>query len=55
LPHLEIVRHDPAGSQPKRWTFHGAWIRVPAYGDLEGGNAENGTEMPTICRRCRTA
>ena len=46
---VDIVRYDRAGQGTRRWTLHGAWIRVLEYGDLEGGNTENGIEKPSVC------
>ena len=38
-----------AGQETRRWTLHGAWIKVLEYDDLEGGNTENSIEKLTIC------
>ena len=46
---IDIVRYDRAGQETRRWTLHGAWIKVLEYDDLEGGNTENSIEKLTIC------
>jgi len=46
---IDIVRYDRAGKETRRWTLHGAWIKVLGYDDLEGGNTENSIEKVTIC------
>jgi len=42
---------DRAGKETRRWTLHGAWIKVLEYDDLEGGNTEN--SMEKIAIRCQ--
>jgi hypothetical protein len=46
---IDIVRYDRAGQETRRWTLHGAWIRVLENDDLEGANTENSIEKLTIC------
>ena len=46
---IEIVRYDRAGQETRRWTLHGAWVKVLEFDDLEGGNTENSIEKLTIC------
>ena len=45
----DIVRYHRAGQEAPRWTLHSAWIKMPEYRDLEGGNTENSIEKLTIC------
>jgi len=45
---IDIVRYDRAGQETRRWTLHGAWVKVLEYDDLEGGNTENSIEKLTI-------
>jgi len=33
---MHIVRYDRGGQETRRWTLHGAWIKVLEYDDLEG-------------------
>jgi len=35
---FDVVRYDRAGKETRRWTLHGAWIKVLGYDDLEGSN-----------------
>ena len=49
LRDVDIVRFDRAGNETKRWTLHGAWIKVLEFDDLEGGNTDNSIEKITIC------
>jgi hypothetical protein len=44
----DIVRHDRARNETRRWTLHGAWVRVLEYHDLEGGSTDNSIEKLTI-------
>jgi len=46
---IDIVRYDRAGQETRRWTLHGAWVKVLEYDDLEGGNTDNSIEKLTIC------
>ncbi len=46
---VDIVRYDRAGNETRRWTLHGAWVKVLEYDDLEGGNTDNSIEKLTIC------
>ena len=46
---VDIVRYDRSGKETRRWTLHGAWIKVLEYDDLEGGNTENTIEKLTVC------
>jgi hypothetical protein len=45
---IDLVRYDRAGQETRRWTLHGAWIKVLEYDDLEGGNTENSIEKLTL-------
>lgn len=36
-----IVRNDRSGGETRRWTLHGAWVKISEYDDLEGGNTDN--------------
>jgi len=46
---IDVVRYDRTGKETRRWTLHGAWVRVLEYDDLEGSNTENSIEKLTIC------
>ena len=46
---IDIVRYDRSGEETRRWTLHGAWVKVLEYDDLEGGNTDNPIEKLTIC------
>ena len=46
---IDIVRYDRAGNETRRWTLHGAWVKVLEYDDMEGGNTDNSIEKLTIC------
>ncbi len=46
---IDIVRYDCAGQETRRWTLHGAWIKVLEYDDLEGADTENGIEKLSVC------
>jgi len=46
---IDIVRYDRAGQETRRWTLHGAWVKVLEYDDLEGGNTENSIEKLSVC------
>ena len=46
---VDIVRYDRAGNETRRWTLHGAWVKVLEYDDLEGGNTDNSIEKLTVC------
>jgi phage tail-like protein len=45
---IDIVRYDRAGNETRRWTLHGAWIKVLEYDELEGANTDNTIEKLTI-------
>ena len=46
---IDIVRYDRSGKETRRWTLHGAWVKVLECDDLEGGNTENSIEKLTVC------
>lgn len=46
---IDLVRYDRTGKETRRWTLHGAWVKVLEYDELEGGNTENSIEKITIC------
>jgi len=46
---IGIVRYDRSGKETRRWTLHGAWVKVLECDDLEGGNTENSIEKLTVC------
>ena len=52
---IDIVRYGRAGQETRRWTLHGAWIRVLEQDDLEGGNAEKSAEKLTMCHEWSSA
>ena len=45
---IDIVRYDRAGQETRRWTLHGAWVKVLEYDELEGANTDNTIEKLTI-------
>jgi len=51
---IDIVRYDRSGKETRRWTLHGAGVKVIEYDDLEGGNPENSMETLTVCFQCWT-
>ena len=46
---VDIVRYDRSGNETRRWTLHGAWVKVLEYDDLEGGNTDSSIEKLTFC------
>ena len=52
---IDTVRYDRAGQETRRWTLHGAWVRVLEYDDLEGGNTDNSIEKLSVCYQYWTA
>jgi len=46
---MDIVRYDRANQETRRWTLHGAWLKVLEYDDLEGGNTEYSIKKLTSC------
>ncbi|CAM2070219.1 Phage tail protein [Sulfidibacter corallicola] len=46
---VELVQYDRSGSETRRWTLHGAWIKALEYDELEGGSSENLIEKLTLC------
>jgi len=52
---VDIVHYDRSGKGTRRWTLHGAWVKVLEYDGLEGGNTENSIEKLTICYQYRSA
>ena len=36
-------------NETRRWTLHGAWIKVLEYDELEGANTDNTIEKLSIC------
>ena len=46
---IDIVRYDRSGREMRRWTLHGAWVKVLEFDDLEGGSSENSIEKLTLC------
>ena len=46
---IDIVRYDRSGNETRRWTLHGAWVKVLEYDELEGGNTDNTIEKLSIC------
>lgn len=45
---VDVVRYDRAGKETRRWTLHGAWVKVLEYDDLEGGNTDASIEKLTL-------
>jgi len=45
---VDVVRYDRSGSETRRWTLHGAWIKTLEYDELEGGSSDNTIEKITI-------
>jgi len=46
---IDLVRYDRTGNETRRWTLHGAWIKVLEYDELEGANTDNTIEKLSIC------
>lgn len=46
---MDVVRYDRQGSETRRWSLHGAWIKTLEYDELEGGSSEPSVEKITIC------
>ncbi|MHB1462014.1 MAG: phage tail protein [Armatimonadota bacterium] len=46
---VDIVRYDRSGSETRRWTLHGAWIKSLEYDELEGGSSDNTIEKISLC------
>jgi len=49
LRDVDIVRYDRTGKEIRRWTLHGAWVKVLEYEELEGGSSDNSIEKITLC------
>jgi len=49
LRDIDIVRYDRAGNETRRWTLHGARVKLLEYDDLEGGNTDNSIEKLGVC------
>ena len=46
---VDIVRYNRQGTETRRWTLHGAWVKTLAYEDLEGGQSATSVEKLTLC------
>ena len=49
LRDIALVRYDRTGNETRRWTLHGAWIKVLEYDELEGARTDNTIEKLSIC------
>ena len=46
---VDVVQYDRTGSETRRFTLHGAWLKTLEYDEQEGGSSENTLEKITIC------
>ncbi|CAM2066713.1 Phage tail protein [Sulfidibacter corallicola] len=45
---VDLVQYDRTGSETRRWTLHGAWIKSLEYDELDGSSSENTLEKLVI-------